>query len=166
MKRLLLPCLLLCASLVTHAQSISANVYSPNAALSQESAERATVVAIRPVTLQRTGPNNYTWVGAAVGTTAGYALSRGSSSYAARGVGSLLGGVVGGAVGQSLGNTGGPHTGIQILVQRTFSNGRPNPQLIGVVEADDQGIRAGDHVFLMRGRNGFSIVRDDSGVQP
>lgn len=159
MKRIFLSAVLVFATLPAFAQNISANVYSSNAALSQEQAELARVVAVRPVTIQNTGTNAGTYVGATVGSVSGYALTRGSNNYAARGLGSVLGGVVGGAVGQSLGNKTGPHQAVQIFVQRYQSNGRPYPQLTGVVEADDQGIRPGDQVLLVRGRNGFSVVR-------
>ena len=159
MKRLILSAGLVFAITPAFAQNISADVYSSNAALSQEQAELARVIAVRPVIIKNSGTNAGTWVGATVGTTTGYALTRGSNNYAARGLGSVLGGVVGGAVGQSLGNSTGPHQAVQIFVQRYQSNGRPYPQLTGVVEADDQGIRPGDQVLLVRGRNGFSIVR-------
>ena len=144
-------------------QNISANVYDSRAALSAESAELATVVAVRPVTIKNTGTSNPgTYIGAVVGGAGGYALVHGSHSFATRGLGTVLGGLAGGAVGQTIGNSMGPKQAVQIFVQRTGYNGRPMPQLTGVVEADDQGIRPGDRVLLVRGRNGFSIVRTDA----
>lgn len=143
-------------------QNISANVYDSHAALSAQTAELATVVATRPVVIQTTGTNVGTYVGAVAGGVGGYALTRGSHSYAARGLGGALGGVLGGAVGQSLGNRAGPHHAVQIFVQRYQPNGRPYAQLTSVVEADDQGtFRPGDQVLVVRGRTGFSVVRAD-----
>ncbi|BFI94993.1 MAG: hypothetical protein RSP_05030 [Rhodanobacter sp.] len=141
-------------------QNISASVYDSRAALSAQTAELATVVAVRSVEIQNTGSNPGTYIGATVGAVGGYALTRGSTSYAARGLGGVLGGVAGGAVGQSLGNRAGPHHAVQIFVQRYMQNGRPYSQLTSVVEADDQGeFRPGDRVLLVRGREGFSVVK-------
>lgn len=168
MKPLVLASLLAVASLAPSAhasQNISANVYDSRAALSAQTAELATVVATRPVEIQNTGTNAGTYIGAVTGGVGAYALTHGSTSYAARGLGGVLGGVVGGAVGQSIGNRAGPHRAVQIFVQRYMSNGRPYSQLTSVVEADDQGIRPGDRVLLVRGRNGFSVVRTDAPQQ-
>lgn len=163
MKSLFLASILVLATTPALAgQNISANVYDSRSALSAQSAELATVVAVRDVQIQNTGTNAGTYVGATVGAAGGYALARGSSPYVARGLGGVLGGVMGGAVGQSLGNKTGPHHALQIFVQRYQQNGRPYAQLTSVVEADDQGsFRPGDRVLLVRGRGGFSVVRAD-----
>lgn len=163
MKNTLLTLALVLATAPAFAgQNISASVYDSRAALSAESAELATVVAIRPVVIKNSGANTGTYVGGAIGGATGYALTSRTHSFAAKTVGSLLGGVTGAAIGQGAMNARGPSTAVQIFVQRTGYNGRPFPQLTGVVEADDQGIRPGDRVLLVRGRNGFSIVRTDA----
>lgn len=159
MKTLLFSALVLATTPALAGQNISANVFDSRAALSAQTAELATVVATRPVEIRNSGSNPGTFVGATVGAVGGYALTRGSTSYAARGLGGVLGGVVGGAVGQSLGNRAGPHHAVQIFVQRYMQNGRPYSQLTSVVEADDQGIRPGDRVLLVRGREGLSVVK-------
>lgn len=162
MKRLLLAASFVLAAPVMAAQNISANVYDSRSALSAESAELASVVAVRPVVIRNSGPNTGSYVGAAVGGATGYALTSRTHSIAAKTVGSLLGGVTGAAIGQGAINARGPSHAVQIFVQRTLPNGRPSSQLIGVVEADDQGIRPGDRVLLVRGRQGYSIVRTDA----
>jgi outer membrane lipoprotein SlyB len=160
MKTLLFSALVLATTPAFAGQNISANVYDSRAALSSQTAELATVVATRPVEIRNSGSNPGTFVGATVGAVGGYALTRGSTSYAARGLGGVLGGVVGGAVGQSLGNRAGPHHAVQIFVQRYMQNGRPYSQLTSVVEADDQGeFRPGERVLLVRGREGLSVVK-------
>lgn len=166
MKSLLSAALLLAlATPAVAGQNISANVYDSRSALSAQTAELATVVAVRDVQIKNTGSNPGTYIGATVGAAGGYALSRGSSSFTAHMLGGVLGGAMGGAAGQTIGNMSGPHHALQIFVQRYQMNGRPYPQLTSVVEADDQGsFRPGDRVLLVRGRNGLSIVRAD--VQP
>lgn len=177
MKRFILASVALVTLPAFAGQNISANVYDSRASLSAQTAELATVVAVRDVQIQNTGTNTGTYVGATVGAAGGYALARGSNSYATRTLGSVLGGVGGGVVGQSFVNHAGPHHALQIFVLRYQQNGRPYSQLTSVVEADDQGtFRPGDRVLLVRGRNGFSVVRADvqqastplteQGVQP
>ena len=163
MKNTLLTLALMLATAPAFAgQNISANVYDSRSALSAQTAELATVVAVRDVQVKNTGSNPGTYIGATVGAVGGYSLARGSNSYVARGLGGVLGGALGGAAGQTLGNMSGPHHALQIFVQRYQQNGRPFGQLTSVVEADDQGtFRPGDRVLLVRGRNGFSIVRAD-----
>lgn len=165
MKRLALASLLVLTAPAFAGQNISANVYDSRSALSAQSAELATVVAVRDVQIKNTGSNPGTYIGATVGAAGGYALVRGSNSFTAHALGGVLGGVAGGAAGQTLGNMTGPKHALQIFVQRYQQNGRPYSQLTSVVEADDQGtFRPGDRVLLVRGRNGFSVVRAD--VQP
>jgi outer membrane lipoprotein SlyB len=158
MKRALFTIGLIVATAPAFGQNISANVYDSRAALSAETAEVATVVAVRPVLIKNTGPNVGSAIGATLGATTGYALTQHSTSYAPRVLGSVLGGAVGGAVGQGAFNASGPHHAVQVFVQRYMPNGRPYPQLTGVVEADDQGgFQPGQRVLLVRGRNGLSI---------
>lgn len=170
MNHLVLSIGLLLAAAPVMAQNISANVYDSRQALSAETAEIATVVAVRPVLIKNTGTTNTgMYLGAAVGGATGIALTAHLRSYAPRVLGSVVGGVVGGAVGQSAFNASGPHHAVQVFVQRYQPNGRPYPQLTGVVEADDQGgFQPGQRVLLVRGRNGLSIeaLAQTQAVQP
>jgi outer membrane lipoprotein SlyB len=168
MKRALISIALILATAPAFGQNISANIYDSRAALSAETAEIATVVAVRPVLIKNTGSNTGTYLGATVGSVTGYALTAHSSNYASRALGSVVGGVVGGAVGQGAFNSTGPHRAVQVFVQRYMPNGRPYPQLTGVVEADDQGgFQPGQRVLLVRGRNGLSIeALANQAVQP
>jgi outer membrane lipoprotein SlyB len=159
LRTLVLACALTSGSALA-GQNTSANVFDSRSALASQQAEIATVVAIRPVQIKDTGTNKGTYLGGAVGGATGYALTRNASS-SMRGVGSILGLAGGAAVGQAVGNRVGSHPAVQIFVQRYDHQGRPSGSLTSVVEDDDQGIRTGDRVLLVRSRQGFSIVRTE-----
>lgn len=155
----------LCAQAST-LPNTSGRVYSSASTLSSQQVSLARVVALRPVQIE-VKPNGRTslYVGTAIGAASGYALTR-HSSGSFRGLGTIVGGAAGAAVGNAVSNRPRVHQGVQIFVQTTNSSGRPNPNLISVVQDDDQRIRVGQDVLLIRSRDGLSVAPVDAEVAP
>jgi len=122
---------------------------------------------MRPVDIrQQSNSHTGMYVGGAIGGVTGYALTQ-HASGGFRGLGSILGTVAGGAIGNGMGNRPQVHQGVQIFVQVTDGYGRPNPNLISVVQDNDQSFRVGETVLLIRSRDGLSIApADDMGSTP
>jgi len=140
----------------------SGRVYSDRGALSAQQAMLARVVAMRPVDIrQQSNSHTGMYVGGAIGGVTGYALTQ-HASGGFRGLGTILGGVAGGALGNGLGNRPKVHQGVQIFMQTTDRYGRPNPNLISVVQDNDQSLRVGQTVLLIRSRDGLSVASADS----
>ncbi|KRE90865.1 hypothetical protein ASG87_01630 [Frateuria sp. Soil773] len=154
----------LCASAST-LPNTSGQVYTSRSALTAQQASLARVVAIRPVQIQ-VQPNGHTsvFVGTAIGAATGYAVTR-KSSGSFRGLGTIVGGAAGAAIGNGISNRPRVHEGVQIFVQTTAANGRPNPNLTSVVQDADQDIRVGQDVLLIRSRDGLSVAPVNAGVQ-
>jgi outer membrane lipoprotein SlyB len=95
-----------------------------------------------------------------VGAATGYAVTR-HSSGSFRGLGTILGGAAGAAIGNGISNRPKVHQGVQIFVQTTDGYGRPNRNLISVVQDNDQAIRVGQDVLLIRSRDGLSVAPAD-----
>jgi len=149
------------------AQNTSANIYQSRAALTGEQAELVTIVSVRQVLIQNSGPNAGTFLGGTTGSIVGYAVTSGSRNYGARSLGTVIGGATGAAVGTAVANNASTHPAIQVFVQRFDSYGRPYPQLTAVVQDDDQpGIRAGAQAMLVRDPNGLSVVPAGEGEAP
>lgn len=140
----------------------SGRVYSNAGALSAQQASLARVVAIRPVQIQvQSNGHASLYVGTAIGAATGYAVTR-NSSGSFRGLGTIVGGAAGAAIGNSISHRPHVHEGIQIFVQTTDGYGRPNPNLISVVQDNDQSIRVGQEVMLIRSRDGLSVAPVDT----
>jgi outer membrane lipoprotein SlyB len=138
-------------------------VYSDRGALTQQTATLAKVVAIRQVQIQ-VQPNGHTalYLGTAVGAAGGYLVTQ-HSQGTVRGLGTILGGVAGGAIANGVANRPSIHPGVQIFVQRLDGYGRPNSgQLTSVVQDDDQRMRVGQQVLLVRSRDGFTVAPVDA----
>jgi len=139
----------------------SGRVYTDRGALTAQQASLARVVAIRPVQIS-IQPNGHTsvYVGTAIGAATGYAVTR-HSSGSFRGLGTIVGGAAGAAIGNGLSNRTRVHEGVQIFVQTKNAYGRPNPNLISVVQDNDQNIRVGQDVVLIGSRDGLSVAPVD-----
>jgi len=134
-------------------------VYSSQGALTAQTATLAKVVAIRQVQIQ-VQPNGHTsvYLGTAVGAAGGYLVTR-NATGPVRGLGTIIGGVAGGAIANGVASHPKIRAGIQIFVQRLDGNGRPNSsQLTSVVQDNDQPIRVGQEVLLVRSRDGFNVA--------
>lgn len=139
----------------------SGQVYTSKSALTAQQASLARVVAIRPVKIQ-VQPNGRAslYVGTAIGAATGYAVTR-HSSGSFRGLGTIVGGAAGAAIGNGLSNRTRVHEGVQIFVQTKNAYGRPNPNLISVVQDADPAIRVGQDVMLIGSRDGLSVAPVD-----
>lgn len=155
MKRLIALTLFALPFAALAATNTSGRVYS--AALSEQTAELAKVVAVRPVEIKAAPSHTGTYIGTAVGGAAGYALTR-HSSGPMRGLGTIVGGAAGAGAGTLLAGVHSEHPGAQIFVQRLDGNGRPMGSLTSVVQDDDQRIDLGETVLLIRSRDGLSIA--------
>jgi outer membrane lipoprotein SlyB len=139
----------------------SGRVYTDRGTLTAQQAILARVVAIRPVQIQVSSTGHASmYVGTAVGAATGYAVTR-HSSGSFRGLGTILGGAAGAAIGNGISNRPKVHQGVQIFVQTTDGYGRPNRNLISVVQDNDQAIRVGQDVLLIRSRDGLSVAPAD-----
>jgi outer membrane lipoprotein SlyB len=100
------------------------------------------VVQVRPVAIERQGSNAGTWVGGAVGTAAGYALTR-HADGSARVLGSVLGAAAGGAAGQAIASRKTP--GVLVIV-------RESGRLVSVVQPATvaPALTVGETVFVVR----------------
>lgn len=111
--------------------------------------EQGVVREVRAVMVQPNGGYNAgTVIGGAIGSAAGYTLTRNTRGYAS-GLGTLIGGVAGAAVGQSLGNR--PHPGVLVIVQE-------DNRLVSIVQANAQGLYPGAPVFIVRNGNTAEAV--------
>lgn len=135
-------------------QNTSARVYT--GALQQQTVGLARIVGMRNVEIKPTGNSTGKYVGAAIGTAAGYGLTQGSSNWGVRGAAAILGGALGGQIGQSA--THRPRAGVQVFVQRLRNDGSPYGSYISVVQDNDQTLHEGQLVFLIRSSDGYSIT--------
>ena len=70
----------------------------------------------------------------------------------------VAGRTAGAAIGNGISNRPRVHEGVQIFVQTQNASGRPNPNLTSVVQNNDQNIRVGQDVLLIRSRDGLSVA--------
>lgn len=137
----------------------SGRVYTSRSALTAQQASLARVVAIRPVQIQvQSNGHASVYVGTAIGAATGYAATRNNSSGSFRGLGTIVGGAAGAAIGNGISNRPRVHEGVQIFVQTQNASGRLNPNLTSVVQNNDQNIRVGQDVLLIRSRDGLSVA--------
>jgi outer membrane lipoprotein SlyB len=130
------------------AENYNAQTYRTG--LSAQRVELGTIIAIRNVALQ---PDN---AGGTVGTIAGGILGSQlggeSDSFVLHGLGALGGAVIGGMVGQSTGNQMTGSVGELITVR--LDSGR----MVAVTQKAGQGLRVGQKVQVLYGRNGETRV--------
>lgn len=111
--------------------------------------EQGVVREVRAVMVQpRSGYNVGMVIGGAVGSAAGYTLTRNTRGYAS-GLGTLIGGAAGSAVGQSLGSRS--HPGVLVIVQE-------GNRLVSIVQSSAQGLSPGTPVFVVRSGNTTQAV--------
>jgi outer membrane lipoprotein SlyB len=128
----------------------SGSTYSRSQAGQEQRVSKGTILAMREVKVEGTDTGAGTIGGAVVGGAAGSTLGQGArANLAGAAVGAVLGAVVGAMAESRLTEA----TAIEFTVREE------NGATIAVVQANDQGLREGERVAILRGSQ-VRIVRD------